>query len=840
MRRRKFIAAVGATGVGATGIDESSRRAEATTIAAEGSEIEIVNIERTRSHVYADDSYAVGYGNGFEMAHNRLFQMDVLRNMARGEAAELLDDPDQLSEDMRTKRDLYDEAEIREMWSAAPGDVRTLIQGFTDGVNEKLHRMYDGDGRTLPGEYMEIRDPPDWKPEDSVAIMAFLLGRFGVGGGDELSNAKSFARLERNLGSAEDAFRAYGDLNWLEVPDEHQPSIPRSELEVGGGESVPAFSEVPQSQFEYADAAVGAEAWGQSAASLAEMDDVDESASNALAVGGEHTETGQPMLFGGPQMGMFKPQVLYQVGLHGAGFDVAGVGIVGAPGVVIGRTPSFAWSVTSGRDDHTDTIAIDLDANDRHRYEWNGDWYRMDCDTHVHDVDGTQYEQEICRIEQDGAVMPVVAWNPDENVAWVQRTTTRYDEVYGAYRWIQVGQQSDRAGFRDAISDFPFSFNFLFADEQDIAMYHTGKVPNRDSGVDHRLPRTPSQHDWDGTMQGLDAGIEVVNPDQGYLTSWNNAPVGGWRVGDAEQQWGCVHRNDFLDRLVQDSIADTGSSLSLADVREILWYSASHHTVARFSSPGLVEQGWSSEDDYVVDIAGHLNHWETDTDYQWHDTWSPWYETTTYYSHSGFAIWEEVRKEMHSLLFREHLGDQTPSLDFDPIGHSDPHAADHGRTTQNEVALVDVLEGRTDFDWTGETPLVDVVETAYQRAANTLQDRFGTSDPADWDRQVWKNEFTPIGGQNSSTLYMRNRGSYNHVVALGQGLEGAGSILPPSNDGYLSEGDLTWMELGGAEPDRLTEQLDTYNDFEYVLMPVTRDQVLDDRLYKDSFTLSTG
>lgn len=106
--------------------------------------------------------------------------------------------------------------------------------------------------------------------------------------------------------------------------------------------------------------------------------------SNALAVDGEHTETGEPMLFGGPQMGYFSPPVIHEIGLHGAGFDVAGIGVVGTPSVVIGRTPEFAWSVTSGYDDQVDTIAVELHPEDRHRYWWNGEWRRMETETVVH------------------------------------------------------------------------------------------------------------------------------------------------------------------------------------------------------------------------------------------------------------------------------------------------------------------------------------------------------------------------------------------------------------------------------------------------------------------------
>ncbi|MDY7081513.1 MAG: penicillin acylase family protein, partial [Halobacteria archaeon] len=221
--------------------------------------------------------------------------------------------------------------------------------------------------------------------------------------------------------------------------------------------------------------------------------------------------------------------------------------------MVIGRTPNFAWSVTSGYDDQIDTLVVELHPEDRHKYKWNGEWHEMETESVTHKsslrgaiVDGSvEYrvvEQEVARVveEIDGetVVMPVVAWNKDERVAWCQRSTTRYDEADAAFQWARLGRQNDLDEFEDCISDFPFTFNFHYADEDDIAFIHTGKVPERNPDIDSRLPAPAEMHEWRDVNVGTELGAHIRNPSRGYVANWNNAPVAGWNAGDFEQRWG--------------------------------------------------------------------------------------------------------------------------------------------------------------------------------------------------------------------------------------------------------------------------------------------------------------
>lgn len=825
MKRRDFLTAAGGTaaagGLGAVTMKK-------TLAANQGEEVTVIEFDYHNAHVHSSDLFSLCYGVGYMQAWHRLFQIDVLRMMARGKSTEMLGSDGDLNQDATVVRDLYSDAEIEQMWQNAPDEMKTMLEGFAGGVNLAIDEMtdewdiYPSDG-DLPGEYGEIRDPPCWKPQDSVAIMAFLLSQFGVGGGSELSNAQTLDVLWRNIGSLEEAYNAYGDINWLRTPEEHNASIDSSEKVIEGGEEVPPFSDVPSEQFDYVEAASGAEAWGIDCSAhgdlgICDLNEADSTASNALLIDGQHTDTGNPIMWGAPQMGTFSPPVIYEVGMHGAGYNATGAVVAGTPGFVVGRTDDFSWTATSARQDHTDIIAVDLDPDDDTVYEWNGEWHTMETDTVVHrdDSGNVLLEQDIARINEGGHTMPVIAINPDARVAWAKKVTTRYDEIQGGYEWTQVARQDSRSGFEDQVDKFPFSFNFLYADDSDIAMYSAGKVPEERVGSwDWRLPVPGDQHEWNGYLVGLDMGLKVVNPDSGIITNWNNAPTVGWRAGDSENQWGSVHRNDYLN-----SIPDWYSDpISLADVEEMNWYSASWGTVQRFSAPRLVQGARTSSDSTVNDMADYLEEWGEKYNYDLND-----WEYDGIYWDPGVDIWEKVRKELQDLIFRQgDLGSETPDLVFEPPQSSDPHAADLGRTTgaNLEVTFNDILNGNTNHDWLNGRNLDDVIVQAFENAAETLTNKYGTSDVSQWLREIHWNEFQSIGWQDSPRIAMQNRGSYVFHNARGQGLSGAKHVLPPSNTGYVTDGEIAWAWLNG-EPDRVTEQLDLYDrPFEYKLMPVT-------------------
>jgi penicillin G amidase len=787
------------------------------------------------SHIYADDPYTLFYANGYVQARDRLFQMDVLRHVGYGDSAKVAG-PGQLASDLAVRRDLYTREEITAQFDNADPSGKADLWAFSDGVNRFIAEATARN--QMPAEFAALGHVPEpWTPYDSVAAIDYLIGYFGVGGGEELANAQRLAAMASSLGSRDAAHDAYADLSWAEV-DHAYTSIPAADKQVLGCESVPDVSQVPAEQLDLAMAAAGAVPFGVPADLPVPLPDSFglhrqgyglfegfKWGSNALLVGGEHTSTGKPIMFGGPQMGYYKPAVPYQVGLHGAGYDAVGIGVSSAPGIVIGRTPTFAWSITSGADDQVDTVALRLAPGDDRSYLWDGVAKPMECRTEVHTALPTAAApqtppqvvvQEACRAEG----MPVVAWSPEAGVAWAQQTTTRGKELDGAWLWLGLARQPDLEGYMGQLATFPFTFNFHYAGPEGIAFVHTGDVPLRDPGIDSRFPAPAgAAHAWRGEAIGLGLQTSVLNPSTGYVANWNNAPAKGWRTGDMLQNWGTAHRVQLLDHFVQQALAE--GPVDWQGVADILEQAATHDPFARHTAPLMAKAARDSGDAALRPLAEALESWAA-ADYPWVDA-----DQDGTYDHAGHGVWDAIRLALQQRVFADELGATNPVITLDPTQSSDPHAGDHGRHDNKESTLIDALHGRTLHPWCDDvgTPGMEDCDGALVASLNDALVTLG-SDPGGWLIPVHKSRFTVIGGTNPDEMEMVNRGSWNQVVALGEGLGGAQGVLPPGNSGLVTGPELALATAGIAvEPARVTAELALYTSFSYKPLPVTPAEV---------------
>jgi acyl-homoserine lactone acylase PvdQ len=534
--------------------------------------------------------------------------------------------------------------------------------------------------------------------------------------------------------------------------------------------------------------------------------------------------------------------------------------------MVIGRTApgedrdALAWTVTSGRDDMIDTVAVELDPDDRHRYRWDGEWHTMRTETVTHvaspvppaldgEFDERVVEQEVARIEEDGATMPVVAWNPDEDVAYCQRVTTRSDELTGAFRWAALARATDLDDLEGRLETFPFTFNFHVVSESgDVGYYHTGRVPERADGPDYRFPVPEGEHGWRGTANALEHGTSVRNPSRGYVVNWNNGPAAGWRAGDMEQNWGSIHRVEELNGFIRaalgvpEDVADgaavkeaAGKQLSVDDVKTIVSKAALHDATATETYPPVVRAAEGADDDRVAEMGSLLADW-IDDEAPWNDEPLPpedAYEPPTHgddvYEHPGHAIYDESRKRLQASIFGDEFGERNTDLDWDPAVSR--HAAPHG-TAWDDVTFNDVLHGDTDHDWL-DGPLEAVVREALADAADALEAEYDTADPSEWLKTVHESVFRSVGATRTTTMDMRNRASYNQAISIGLAQSddptvwqaNAGDVLPPANSGLITGPELVRSTAGGEDPARVTDQQELYVTNRYKPHPVTRAQV---------------
>lgn len=775
-------------------------------------------------HIYADDLYSLMYGNGYAQAQDRLFELDLLRHVGWGDAAAVVGAA-QLGSDVEVHRELYSAEEIEAQWQAASPAAKSILQAYSDGVNRY---MLEATARNeLPGEFAALGHVPEpWTPQDSVASIIYLIGYFGVDGGHELGNLQRLAQLNDTLGP-DQAWTAFQDLSWLRIDDSPTTIHPDDRIINGCEDGLPREQTLHQWNL---DAARGAVILGVSEGTPGLPDPAYAQSgerkgsgvfegfhwgSNALLVDGSHTDTGRPIMWGAPQMGYYKPPVPYQVGLHGAGFDATGIGVATAPGIVIGRNADLAWSATSGIEDMTDIVELRLDG--ARSYLWDGETRAMDCHVIQHSTAPAPadlaafpdvappmtYEQEVCRA--DG--MPVVAINEDAGVAWAKRITTRGEELLGAFIWLGLAQSDSIDDFRDRVADFPFTFNFHVAGMDSVAYIHTGDIPLRADGFDPRLP-TPSgdAYAWRGEAYTGEMDVWAEDPSSGYFANWNNGPAFGWRAGDQRGLWGPVHRVHAEIRTVDAALAS--GPLDHGDVEAANWASARTDSLAGPFMPFLIQ---AAEDAGSDEAAQALRDWQA-AGLPWRDG-----DGDGRYDDLAHAIWDRMYAEILELQ-RDELGEFVHALQLDPRLAGDPHAGDHGEHNNPLATMYKAIAGRSQHDWCRS----DTAETCREALAAAMERV--VADMPDLE-PVHMSGFTAMGAFNADERPMINRGSWVQVVAMGEGLEGASSALPPSNSGRINNPETALWVGTGIEPAHLTMELDMYWSGEYKPMPLAPDEV---------------
>lgn len=273
--------------------------------------IQIVRDAHGVPHIFASTEADLYRGLGFAHAQDRFFQMDATRRYMQGRLAELIGDPG-LPSDAQARTMGWAEVARAHMERLSP-DARAVLQAYAEGVNAELAL-----GPTPPEYALFFASPETWAVEDSLAVSLAITDQ--LTGGQEIERAR--ARLARRLSPEQIAQFLVGYPDWA----------PRS----------------------YASGDLR----NASAAGL----ENERPGSNAWVVSGARSGTGQALLANDPHLPLRAPGPFYLARLQGPDGAIVGATLPGAPSIVIGRTDTVAWGLTTHQIDAADEIALAEDA----------------------------------------------------------------------------------------------------------------------------------------------------------------------------------------------------------------------------------------------------------------------------------------------------------------------------------------------------------------------------------------------------------------------------------------------------------------------------------------------
>ncbi|MHB8636872.1 MAG: penicillin acylase family protein [Fimbriimonadaceae bacterium] len=542
--------------------------------------------------ISAKTATAAYEGQGFAVAQDRLWQLEMSRRLSEGRLAEVFG-PTSLASDKDVLTLGYAPSEIDAQLAALSKPARTALDAYAHGVNEWIEQA-TATGR-LPAGYKRAGfKPRAWTPHDSAAIAIHLLREFGRGGAGEIRNLAilDYLRARPNIGDK--AFNLVNDLAWLQDrkatptvtpqddPVRHQPTfcnptLAGTKAQLAALPKANLFELLPGIQ-------IAERKLSRQAAERLSVPFY--TGSYCMVVSPKRSATREPLLLSGPQMGHTNPSIVHEVALVAPGLRVRGMDIPGAPGVVVGATPKFAWGLTSGIADVEDIYTFKTTKPDR--YDFSGKQLPFKAVRIVVPVKG---QTDVTITQQRTIYGPVVVRTPSG--VFALRSAFRGHELSTIEAFFRLPSQTTAAGIDALVARTPMSFNFFYAlGSGTIGYRYTGWVPVRRPGLDPRLP-TPATpgNDWRGFIPPREMP-HALNPKAGLFVNWNNKPVSWWPNGDTPA-WGEIFRNTEILAALQhgDPRPGRANKLRATDLRDAVVAIAKHDETWRYFKPYLVASG---------------------------------------------------------------------------------------------------------------------------------------------------------------------------------------------------------------------------------------------------------
>jgi acyl-homoserine lactone acylase PvdQ len=548
-----------------------------------------VTIVRDRTygapHVYGATRDGAMFGLGYIAAEDRLFFIDVLRNVGRGNLSSFAGGAAGNREFEHEQWEVapYTEADLQrqidqfdDLYGADGRRIQQDLENYVAGINKYISEAKLNPLK-VPGEYAAIGRPqgPDtWKPTDVIATASLVGGIFGKGGGTELKWAELLQSFTKRFGAAKGT-RLWSD--WRAAEDPEAPTTVRGKSfpyeappkrVATGSVAMPdpgSVEDVPV--VEGGNAGAGAAAGVKSG--ILPFGALPKANSNALVVSAAESATGRPLAVFGPQTGYFSPNILMEQDVHAPDFDARGASFPGVNLYVqLGHGRDYAWSATSAGQDIIDTYAVDLcdPAGGPATKQSMGYLFRGKCEPievlrktnswvpNAGDSTPPGSETLVAYRTKYGLVeaRATIGGKP---VAFTRLRSTYMHEVDSALGFADFNTPSRMKSVQDfqrAANRIGYTFNWLYVDSKDTGYFNSGWNPKRPKGLDPLLPvRADQRFEWRGwrpeinvsTRTAFSRHPQAVN--QPYFTSWNNKQAPGYRAADAG--YTSVYRSMPLD-----------------------------------------------------------------------------------------------------------------------------------------------------------------------------------------------------------------------------------------------------------------------------------------------------
>jgi penicillin amidase len=439
---------------------------------------------------------------GFVMAQDRLWQMELWRREREGRMAEIVG-PQAVERDRQARMLMYRGPMDDREWSSYHPDGKRIFDAYAAGVNAFIDARRDN----LPVEFTLTGVVPDrWTAETLVLRSA------GFG------NAASELRLARQVAElgVEEANRRDRPDPWddLEVPEGLDVTI-LDEVTTGGRGGGRGRLELVEPYRSWVGLAGPGPNGREDASAIPGPP-----GSNNWVVSGRLSTTGKPVVVNDPHRTVSTPSLRYLVHLHAPGWNV--IGAVEPPfvGVAIGHNERLGWGLTIVGTDQEDVYVEEINPANPREVRWQNGWEPLRVvREHIAVKDGPPVAIEL-EYSRHG---PIFHRDEARHRAYALRSALLEPGGAAYLAGLRLSQATDCRQFLDAAMYWKApTENLICGDVDDtISWVAAALTPNRQNGAwSGRLPVPgDGRYEWDGFRTDLP---REVNPARGFIATANH------------------------------------------------------------------------------------------------------------------------------------------------------------------------------------------------------------------------------------------------------------------------------------------------------------------------------
>ncbi|MDR7123080.1 penicillin acylase family protein [Rheinheimera soli] len=645
------------------------------------------------------DAYFI---QGYLHASERMWQMEVQRRTVQGRLSEVLGRAAFPTDIWMRTLGLRPSAE--KAWSNLGYSAQNALIAYANGVNAWLAQA-----QTLPPEFLALDFTPEpWQPVDSLAWQKVLALNLGLNMYREIDRLTALKVIPPER---------------LKVFYEHDPepetAYPPLVLQNRANEEsdqIITKGAYPFENFESLSAHL------QSELGLG----LTYAGSNAWAVSGQFTESGNTMLANDPHLAIMQNSPWYSIGLKGDKLDVIGMSFVGIPGVALGRNRDIAWGTTSLMSDQQDIFYLNVPVSDRSHYvlKQNGSTQAIEIDIdketfHIKSDSPQWLNKDILPVNFEirrtpmGPVVSDAVRLTHETVVLRWAALDDDDRSFEAFHLVQYADNWQ--AFRNAVSLLKApGLHFIYADSQgNIGSQIAGHIPVRGKGVGVIPQRLQSGQDmWKGYVP-FDQLPSIYNPQSGFVIAANSQIESELVIS---HEWASDARFRRIHHLLQEYITQ-GKKINISDMVKIQNDQVDLNSKALLPiltdqklAEAIIKQVDDDERHMVSEALAQLS------------TWDAQYRVDSV----AATIYEAWVNELKMAMF---------STKLNPAWNNSNVASDFILTV-SETKMAEVLSN-DDF-WCNSSgdsqkiPCQDELINSFKAAVDLIEKQIGSDDVSDW------------------------------------------------------------------------------------------------------------